>query len=269
MWFASDSRLSGNGIVWDRCPKLASMPRSSTIAGFAGDTQMAYPLLWQSVNAIASYGPASSGLLDFFDVTKHLETVFNSMLAGKTASKQLLSEYANSEVFASSGDALVLGGYSASDSRLVIRALQFEPQSRRWRWRTIPAKKRFGVEDATLYVYGDRAARERFIELVGDKLCTLTAGNRGLNCEPLALLCDYLTRDEEIDPVFGSLRRSHTVGGPPQVVRSVIGGEPTPVVVRWSDGDFLIGRRLESYERTDLPLLTFNPICMHAPGAWP
>lgn len=66
LWLASDSRISGDGHIWDDCPKLFSLPRRDTAIGFSGSTGQAYPLLLQLANAIGSYRAASDGTLEFF-----------------------------------------------------------------------------------------------------------------------------------------------------------------------------------------------------------
>src|SRR5256885_594343 len=43
LWLATDSRLSGDGYLWDSCPKLVVLPRPSTAAAFAGATSRAPP----------------------------------------------------------------------------------------------------------------------------------------------------------------------------------------------------------------------------------
>lgn len=48
LWMGSDSRLSGDGNIWDDCPKLLTLPRRDTIAGFTGTTAQAYPMLFAS-----------------------------------------------------------------------------------------------------------------------------------------------------------------------------------------------------------------------------
>jgi len=46
----SDSRLSG-GESWDRCPKLAPLPRPATAIAMSGDATTAYAFLIQAMNA--------------------------------------------------------------------------------------------------------------------------------------------------------------------------------------------------------------------------
>jgi len=80
LWMASDSRLSGDGNVWDACPKLMSLPRRDAVMGFSGSTAHAYPLLLQFANAIGGHRPAADGTMKFFDLAGFLERVVNTMM---------------------------------------------------------------------------------------------------------------------------------------------------------------------------------------------
>lgn len=79
-WFASDSRLTGDGNVWDDCPKLFLSPRRDLAAAFSGDTAQAYPLLLQIANSISAYWAAADGTLELTSLIEHLEQVVNHML---------------------------------------------------------------------------------------------------------------------------------------------------------------------------------------------
>lgn len=50
---ASDSRLTG-GHIWDTAPKILPLPRGDSAIAFAGPTELAYPIMLQLANAIAS-----------------------------------------------------------------------------------------------------------------------------------------------------------------------------------------------------------------------
>src|SRR4051794_36376632 len=80
LWIASDSRLSGDGNLWDDCPKLFLLPRRDAVAAFSGSTAQAYPLLIQLANAIRAYRASATGVLELFDLLGHLERVADSML---------------------------------------------------------------------------------------------------------------------------------------------------------------------------------------------
>src|SRR6266702_1647282 len=52
--FVSDSRLSGDGMNFDGCPKILGLPRNDCAIAFAGYTGHAFPMMLQLVLAIDS-----------------------------------------------------------------------------------------------------------------------------------------------------------------------------------------------------------------------
>jgi hypothetical protein len=110
LWLATDSRLSGDGYVWDDCPKLLLTPRRDAALGFSGSTSQAYPLLLQLANAIGAYRPAADGTLEFFELAGHLERVVNLMMERLAPDSAVSSIDPNHREFSSSGDTLLFAG---------------------------------------------------------------------------------------------------------------------------------------------------------------
>ena len=125
LWVASDSRLSGDGNIWDTCPKLIALPRRDAVAGFSGSTAQAYPLLLQMANSISSYHPARDGTLEFLDLVGHLERVANDMMRSLEPDRGIVGATDSEGVFATYGDSLVIGGYSRAQNCMVLRALGY------------------------------------------------------------------------------------------------------------------------------------------------
>jgi hypothetical protein len=46
---ATDSRLGGDGFVWDECPKIMAPPRAEALAAFSGGTGRGYPIVLQEL----------------------------------------------------------------------------------------------------------------------------------------------------------------------------------------------------------------------------
>jgi hypothetical protein len=132
LWFASDSRLTGDGNIWDDCPKLLPLPRRDAVAGFSGSTAQAYPLLLQISNAIDCYHAAADGTLEFFNLVAHLESVVNAMMSRLVPDPAVTGTPFAGPEFATIGDTLILGGYSRTENRLVIRTLRYLPEHRIW-----------------------------------------------------------------------------------------------------------------------------------------
>lgn len=111
LWIACDSRLSGDGYLWDECPKLFPLPRRDAVAAFSGSTGQAYPLMMQFAHAVSAYRPAREGTLEFYDLIGHLERVANSVLT-RLNPDPALGPMGLPQEFSSSGGAVVVGGFS-------------------------------------------------------------------------------------------------------------------------------------------------------------
>lgn len=276
LWIATDSRLSGDGNLWDECPKLSLLPRRDAIAAFSGSTGQAYPLLIQISNAIRSYGASASGALEFFDLLGHLERVAGSML-GSLAVDPLLTGAARPREFSTRGDVIVIGGFSRQRHGLVLRALQYERSANGWKFTQVRPLRSLG-RGRTIRIFGDRVSRSKYrhrLKLLLEERGTLKTA-RPFDLEPLEALGEFLSLPPTDRRPLPDDHRPMTVGDPPQVARVVAGADATPFVVRWPDqgstAEFLFGRRCLSYERIDLPLITFGlggAVSTYGPGEWP
>jgi hypothetical protein len=277
LWFATDSRLSGDGNIWDDCPKIMPLPRRDAIAAFSGDTAQAYPLMLQCSNAITSYSSASDGTLEFFRVLAHLQRVMNSMM-NHVYPDPLLSGAATEErPFSSYGDTVVLGGYSRQRRELVIRALHYQQGENQWRFEHI--RSRIGAgQQRIIKIFGDSRARNRFTYLLVKHL--KDNGTHGqdipFGLEPLEVMANFLRLPEcRTDHQWPVDRRPSTIGGAPQVIQLYPGAQATPLAVNWEDrgvpGVFVMGRKVFSYERLNVPLATFSQggLLIHARDNWP
>jgi hypothetical protein len=142
LWFASDSRLSGDGFIWDDCPKLMPLPRRDAVVAFSGSTEQGYPLLLQIASAIAAYRAALDGHLEFFKMAGHLERVMNSMMNRLRIDPAVHGIAPNHREFATRADAVVLGGYARQWGRMALRALEYNGGARAWIFR--PIRPQFG-----------------------------------------------------------------------------------------------------------------------------
>jgi hypothetical protein len=277
LWFATDSRLSGDGNIWDDCPKIMPLPRRDAIAAFSGDTAQAYPLMLQFSNSINSYRAASDGTLEFFRVAAHLQRVMNSMMDHVYPDPRLSGAITTERPFSSSGDTVVLGGYSRQQGGLVIRALHYQSGENQWRFEHI--RSRIGAgRQRIIKTFGDSRARNRFNYLLVKYL--KDNGTHGqdvpFKLEPLAVMASLLRLPESrTDHQWPMDRRPITIGGAPQVIQLYPGAEATPLAVHWEasgvPGAFVMGRRIFSYERLNVPLITFNQdsLRIHARDNWP
>jgi hypothetical protein len=275
LWFASDSRLGGDGNVWDDCPKLLPLPRRDAVAGFSGSTAQAYPLMLQLANAIGCYRAAADGSLEFFQLLSHLEHVINAMMNRITPDQAVTGALAGRPEFSTSGDTLTIGGYSRSHGRLVIRSLKYLSREHKWEFHHTPSRRNQG-RDRVIGVYGDKKSVSRFRYLF-----RLLLEERGiavgttLNLEPLEILAKMLRMPPSAAVRLPMDRRPDTIGGAPQVVRVLPGGQATPMAVQWQqDGTntvYLQGRETFRYENLDTPLITFEDsgVRLYAPHHWP
>jgi hypothetical protein len=275
LWFASDSRLSGDGWIWDDCPKLFVLPRRDAVAAFSGSTEQAYPLLWQVTNSIAAYEGAASGVLEFSVMVNHLERVVNSLLGRLRLDPLVRGGTPTGRLFSTRGDAIMLGGYSRRGNTFRVRRLIYDKRSRAWRFARVRPTDILG-KNRVIRIFGDRRSQSRYSYLLKrllEERGTL-ANDDPFDLEPLAVLSGFLRFPESAEARLPLDRRPHTIGGAPQIVRVLLGAQATPYAVRWRDdrgeGTFLAGRRCLDYERLDVPLATFDNtvVELHAMRQW-
>jgi hypothetical protein len=77
--FASDSRLSRDGRIFDAAPKALTLSRNDCAIAFAGLTQDAFPMMLQFSLAVSSYGPARRRSIDLSELRTHALKIFNEM----------------------------------------------------------------------------------------------------------------------------------------------------------------------------------------------
>jgi hypothetical protein len=275
LWLASDSRLTGDGNIWDDCPKLLTLPRRDVVAGFAGSTAQAYPLLLQLANAIGSYRAAADGTLEFFRLLSHLEHVTNAMMNRIVPDPAIVGTPPDGPEFSTSGDTLVLGGYSRKQGHLVIRSLRYMSNERKWEFVRPPSRSELS-RDRIIGVFGDNKSVSRFRYLLRRLL-----DERGIRpvrtfgLEPLEILATMLRMPTSTAIRLPMDRRPTTIGGAPQIIRVLPGAQATAMAVQWErDGKvavYLQGRETFRYENLDVPLIVFEGSHPHyyAPGHWP
>lgn len=275
LWVASDSRLSGDGNVWDECPKLLTMPRRDAVAAFSGSTAQAYPLMLQMGNAILGHSPALDGALELNNLFDHLEGVANSMLERLQPDPAVRGTRPGRE-FASFDDMVLIGGFSRQNG-LVLRTLRYERSLDRWKFARVRSGTRVGP-NKPFHVFGDRIASRQF-HVVFESLLRRKRKLRTekpFDFEPLEALWDFVKLPQSAGAPLAVGSRPPSVGGAVQAVRILAGARATPCVVRWGEAGasnlYLLGRRLLANENLQLPLIEETGgsprLVMRAPGQW-
>jgi hypothetical protein len=276
LWIASDSRLSGDGNIWDTCPKLFLLPRRDAVAGFSGSTAQAYPLLLQLANTISCYQAAADGTLDFLHLVGHLERVVNTMMNSIMVDPAIIGGRSDQREFTTRGDVLVVGGYSRIQRGLLLRALHYNGSTHMWTFDRIRPKR--NLDGARrIAVFGDVKATRRFTYLLRLHLQEQGVLDKDipLKFEPLLVMGAMLRLPPSPERRVSMSHRPATIGGVPQIIHLFPGARATALAVHWESGEqsgvFLQGRRIFSYEHLDIPLATFSEarVQIHGPGRWP
>lgn len=277
LWFATDSRLSGDENIWDDCPKIMPLPRRDAIAAFSGCTAQAYPLLLQLSNAIGSYRAAADGGMEFLHVLTHLQNVVNSMMSHVNVDPLISGAATTGRPFSTYDDALIFGGYSRQRNSLVIRALHYQATETQWRFERVRSRVGFG-QQRIIATFGDGRARNRFVYLLCQRLKRdgTFHSDIPLKLEPLGVIADMLRMPEcSTDHKWPMNRRPRSIGGAPQVMQLYPGGQATPLAIHWEAGErsgvFIMGRQAFRAEHLDVPLVTFrgHEARIYARNNWP
>ncbi|MDQ0755057.1 hypothetical protein QFZ61_001044 [Arthrobacter sp. B3I4] len=247
--FASDSRLR-NGQAWDCCPKIMSLPRSDCLISFAGDTQYAYPLMLQMIQAIDMYAPSSDRRTDITVAKRHALEVFNQM-------RSLIHDFPRGVSSAGDPEAgFLFGGYSWRQQEFLIWQLHYDASIDRYTFRPVHKWAKGNSKKAIAFT-GDVTveAKNRLIDLLRDRG---KLRNGGFDMEPFEVLRDMIRSNEY-----------PTVGGAPQVAKVYRFLRSQHFAVRWPDASGLphaLGRPALTYasaegeppvpyERFDVPVI--------------
>lgn len=199
---ASDSRLSGEGAVWDTCPKIIQLPRSDAAMAFAGSTSIAYPALLQVSRAVQSNPAQVERRYDVTALSNYVLNVINQMLDGRDVDRMLREATALEK----SETRFLLAGYSWRYSE--FRAWTYEFNRKIKKYERHPLRIASTAEglrsDQRWTAIGDAAAHAG-----GELNRRLDSGSAStLNMEPFEVLRDVIRS-----------REFHTVGGAPQVIK--------------------------------------------------
>lgn len=271
LWMASDSRLSGNGLVWDDCPKIVLLPRHDAVLAFSGSTAEAYPLILQMANSISSYRAAINGELEFYRMAAHLERVINSMM-NRMKPDSLIRGTSNEPLpFSGTGDQILLGGYSREKGGMAIQNLKYEKGSAEWKIGKVIRNH----EGRTFKSFGDSRSKSRFTYLIKElRREKKASGVLITDFEPLEVLAEMLRMESSSVAPLPVGFRPHTIGGAPQVVRIIGGAYATAYAVAWETDDgqdvYFQGRKVFDYERLDAPLIRMDEegVNLVAPSQW-
>ena len=255
--FVSDSRLSGDGNIFDSCPKLLALPRHDCAIAFAGYTGHAFPMMLQLSLAIDCHGPAKRGSLDLAALRSHTLKVFDGMISALQ-----ISQGANNGCNPEPDVTFLFGGYSWIKKKFQLWSIRYDPDQKCFC--AHPALWMAHSGDAEKIIYRktkhtDDAQSLGHIAFAGDQasvarsllLNKLNESNdtpqhhHPLDMEPFEVVRDMLRNPEH----------SETIGGAPQVVKVYQYMRTAPLGVFWpnkANGKvYLQGRRCLGYERID------------------
>jgi hypothetical protein len=255
--FVSDSRLSGDGRVFDACPKILTLPRTDCVVAYSGYSGHAYPMILQLERAIDSYAPSRRGSLDISPLRTHALKIFDRM-------GQMIKSSPNLSVLLDTSPeaSFVFGGYSWVRKEFEIWSMVYSNALGRFvahgakgigfstsrnKYVTRSAKSsRWGTDRNGKIVFaGDQGPRAR--RLLLDKLNaekTADRIERGLDLQPFEVVRDMLR-----DPLH-----PESIGGAPQIVKVYQYMHSAALAVYWprrKDGVYLQGRPCLGYERID------------------
>lgn len=265
--FVTDSRLSGDGRTFDACPKVQLLPRPDCAIAFAGETGHAYPMMQQLSLAIGSHAPLLKSELDLPALRSHAIKIFNKM--SSTIESGIRPSNPEDTY---PGAEFLFGGYSWGHKKFQLWRIHYDPSINGFAARPAGAigysaksgfvrisQGRNNVEQAGLVAFaGDQAnvAKDKLQALL--KTRTTTQIHDPLDWEPLAVVRNML-RDAN---------RSHTIGGPPQVLKVHQYPCAEPLAVKWGieeAGVFLQGREFLGYERTERFVIDPDTMMVSAP----
>ncbi|MBI4911728.1 MAG: hypothetical protein HY823_03235 [Acidobacteria bacterium] len=251
--FVSDSRLSGDGRIFDACPKILMLPRTDCAISFAGFTGHAFPMMAQLGLAIDSYSPSRNRAVDIAPLKKHAIKIFNSMASFLRTSPRASAKQPE----APEAD-FIFGGYSWAQKCFRFWTLKYRDSEQSFvaappEWvRFSPQAKRIVLSKSERL---SRSAKMGLVAFAGDQAPLArkllleklnTKDNfRSLDMEPFEIVRDML-RDTT---------HSETIGGSPQIIKVYQFMSTAPLGIFWPDRTtgtvHIHGRPCLGYENID------------------
>ena len=229
--FASDSRLR-NGKAWDGCSKIFPLRRGDSAISFAGDTQFAYPMLHQVLNAVdPMYSKARTRAMDIGALRGHMVRIFNYMehWVHDPPRGRAARDVPNIT--------FIFGGYSWATSDFRIWTIYYKSSTKKFTFHTPPLW--YGNK---LAMAGDSLPefKKRLYRLLREKGKTK---KNGFDYEPFEVLRDMIRN-----------RSDPYIGGPPAILKVYKHSNTMPYSVMWPDSATgkatIFGRPLLDYETT-------------------
>lgn len=256
----SDSRLSGDGYIWNQAPKMNTDLKNNMIFNFAGYTAFAYPLFLQVSSAINSYEKIASRKMPVEHVVKHVLTIINSLTKDiyiDPILKGSLMERVELEKVS-----FIFGGYSWSKEEFLFWKIKYSMKCKEYRLVTM--NNPVGQGNRVVCIGDDDVIKEFYKRLKvlmrnhnGDNQDFF---RKGIDYEPLIILRDMLREN-----------RYESIGGVPQISVVLKYMELKEYGVYWPyynsefDNRYLSGRRIEGYEDIDNHFMDIDNFEIHRP----
>ncbi|GGF66889.1 hypothetical protein GCM10011332_21250 [Terasakiella brassicae] len=236
--FASDSRLSG-GYQWDTAQKIFPLAGINAVISFAGDCDLAIPLVHQIKSSCENYGQFRDGSVDIHEVKGHILRIINDMRKNFAHAAPGVLEEMDKKT------KILLGGFSFQKKRLVF-----------WRLSHNRSIGEFAAENPTKW-HKAYDSRKLFV-FCGDhydefhkNLALKSWGDDSIEYfdkEPLEVLIDMLQSEEY-----------NAIGGSPQMVKVYEHRNFLPFAFKWNTSKgmkvHLFGRPFMEYEKTTYPIM--------------
>ncbi|HWE84595.1 MAG TPA: hypothetical protein VG267_06600 [Terracidiphilus sp.] len=260
--FASDSRLSRDGRIFDAAPKALTLSRNDCAIAFAGLTQDAFPMMLQFSLAVSSYGPARRRSIDLSELKTHALKIFDEM-ATLISSDAYVKGSPPDDVPAAQ---FLFGGYSWIKKEFELWKFKFDKTQKRFvsveaEWAYLNPQRR-GLNIGKLAkaerkkalgriaFAGDQAPKAR--RLFSQEMVRRYRKDEAItkiDMEPFDILIDML-RDPEHSP---------TIGGAPQLIKVYQYMKAVSFPIYWPNKEsgrfFLQGRPCVGYEHLDTKIV--------------
>ncbi|TBZ54231.1 hypothetical protein [Rhizobium leguminosarum] len=234
--FASDSRLSA-GYRWDCAQKIFPIEGPNFCISFAGNSDFAFPCIFQFQRMVKSYERFSTGAAPISVLAKDFLAIVNQLFA--LVDDKIIAQFNQTQ--------FLLGGYDFETGEPYLRSIRFDEKSAKY--------KRFEV--GGLSSGGLKAA----VGFAGD-LRSIYLGTLGKTMDRMRSEMDYQPLSA-LQEVLQQQGRDSPVGGKPQIVKVYKHRNYLPYAVRESQTSkdhYLFGRPLLAYEKVFYPVATLDCI---------
>ena len=224
LFVATDSILTG-GEKWEHGIKLFELPRKDCFICFAGNTERAYPLIFNLISLLKNDSRIHHTERDISELVQEIAILFTDLV--KQIDFSGLSDGGKSED--RGGARFLFGGWSWRNNKFKVWHLSYSKKKQRFVEKAAISR----LKSYAFIVDVEEASTQSVHDLLKQRLV-----DGRLNMEPLSVLIEII-KDSDVQ----------SIGGSPQIARIKKSGQCEILGIQWMGTPHVLGKKYYAYQK--------------------